>query len=63
MTTFSKIRELKTMSRDLKREARRMAPGQGRDDRMAAAEEWDVKALYLAGRITKEAYLGWLTSK
>jgi hypothetical protein len=62
MSRFSKLRELVTLARNLEREARRMRQGsEGRMDRMAEAEQYRVKALWLAGRISDEQYREYLT--
>ena len=62
MKTFSKLRELVTLAGNLEREARRMQKGakaggsEGRMDRMAEAEQYRMKAQWLAGRVTGEQY-------
>jgi hypothetical protein len=59
---FTKLRELVTLARNLEREARKMRPGgEGRTARMAEAEGYRVKALWIAGRITDGQYEEYLT--
>jgi hypothetical protein len=57
MRYYSKIRELVKLATALETEARKLAKGsQGRVDRMSEAEEYRLKALWLAGRITEDQY-------
>lgn len=57
MMTFAKLRELVTLANRLEAEARKLAKGsEGRAERMREAEGYRVKAMWLSGRITDEAY-------
>jgi hypothetical protein len=57
MRYYSKIRKLVKRANELQAEARKLARGsRGRVDRMAEAEGYRVKALWLAGRIDDEAF-------
>lgn len=51
MTTFRKILSLVRETRRLRAEARKMARGQGRTDRMNLADDLMTKALVIAGRV------------
>ena len=61
MTTYRKLRELVTLSRGLRAEARRLPRGsQGRTDRERRADSYRVQAFWLAGRVTDAAYAEYL---
>lgn len=59
---FTKLREWVTRARRLEDEARKLAKGsEARTARFAEAEQYRVKALWIAGRITDEQYEEFLT--